>query len=70
VPADQRQGRLGVRRGEERQRRLVFRVPIPVRETRLFLLEVSGVEEQHLQQIGGTGRAVDRATEALTHEAR
>ena len=67
---DQGQRAFRVRRGEERQGRIVAARPVPVGEARLFLLQMRRVRQQDLEQIGGAARAVHGSAEAVPDEAR
>ena len=67
---DQGQRAFRVRRGEERQGRIVAAGPVPVGEARLFLLQMRRVPQQDLEQIGGAARAIHGTAEAVPDEPR
>src|SRR5581483_5200362 len=67
---DQSQRSLGIGRRVERQRWAVLRVAVAVRKLSLFLLEVRRIEEEDAEKVARTGRAVDRAGEAVLDEQR
>ena len=67
---DEAQRAFHVRRGEERQGRIVAARPVPVGEARFFLLQVRRVPQQDLEQIGGAARAIHGTAEAVPDEPR
>ena len=54
----------------ERQRRVMLGEAALVGELRVFFLQVRGVGQHQLAQIGGAGGAIDRALESLRDQPR
>ena len=61
---------VGVRAVEQRQRRVVPRVPAGACVPRVLLLQMGGVPQHHGRQLGCRGTADNRTTEAVAHQRR
>ena len=60
----------GLRLGErvQRQRRMVFRLLVPVVKIGVFFLQMPGVRKDDSTQVNRGRRGVDRAAEAFPHQ--